>query len=168
MATPFLAEIKIVTFNYPPKGWAFCNGQLLLINQNAALFALLGTTYGGDGVTNFALPNLQGRAPLHFGNGIPQGQSGGEFFVTITDSTLPAHTHQADGVSTTASAPSPSGNTWAASLENPYSNNPNIANAAMSAASVSQVGANQPHENRQPFLVLNYVIALAGIFPSQN
>lgn len=168
MATPYLAEIKLVSFNFPPKGWAFCDGQILPINENQAIFSLLGTTYGGDGIRTFALPNLQGRVPLHFGSGIPLGQAAGEYAVTLTTATMPAHAHQAQGVSTTANAPSPAAKTWAASIDNPYSNNPNIASAPMNAASVSQVGASQPHENRQPFLVLNYVIALEGIFPPQN
>ena len=168
MGTPFLGEVRIVTFNYPPKGWAFCNGQILSIQQNQALFSLLGTTYGGNGVQTFALPNLQGNVPVHFGNGIVQGERGGVAEVTITSTTMPAHTHQAQGVSTTANAPSPSGKAWAASVDNPYSNNSNIALVAMSAASVAQAGQSQPHENQQPYLALNYVIALEGIFPSRN
>jgi len=165
MGTPYLGEIRVVSFNYPPKGWAFCDGQTLAITQNQALFALLGTTYGGDGIRTFALPNLQGRVPIHLGNGFVQGQIGGETAVTILQSTMPAHAHQARGVSTAANALSPSGNTWAASVDNPYSN---IGAVAMNAASVSQVVGGEPHDNLQPYLVLNYVIALQGIFPSRN
>lgn len=168
MGTPYLGEIRVVSFNFPPKGWAFCNGQILSIAQNQALFSLLGTTYGGNGTQTFALPNLQGRVPIHLGNGYFQGQIGGETAVTIAALNMPAHSHQARGVSTTANEVSPSGNTWAASVDNPYSINSNIGTVAMNPASVSQVGGTQPHDNLQPYLVLTYVIALQGIFPSRN
>src|ERR1700681_4642089 len=107
MGTPYLAEIRLVSFNYPPKGWAFCNGQLLAINQNQALFSLLGTTYGGNGTTTFALPNLQGKIPMHWGNGFVLGQTGGEAIHTLTTQEIPAHTHQAFGSTTAANAGSP-------------------------------------------------------------
>jgi microcystin-dependent protein len=165
MATPFLSEIRLVSFNFAPKGWALCNGQLLAISQNAALFSLLGTFYGGNGTTTFALPNLQGRAPMHVGSEFVQGQVGGEATHTLITNEIPAHTHQAQGVSTTASLEPAAGNAWAESPDNPYAAS---ANATMNAAALGQTGGNQPHNNMQPYLVLNYVIALQGIFPSRN
>jgi microcystin-dependent protein len=165
MAEPFIAEVKIISFNFAPKGWALCNGALLPINQNQALFSILGTTYGGDGRTTFALPNLQGRAPVHVGNGILLGQSGGETAHTLNISEMPAHNHVPVGSSNTATDPSPVGNLWDTDANNPY--HP-TANAAMAPACVSATGGSQPHENMSPYLVLNFVIALQGIFPSRN
>ncbi len=165
MSTPFLGEIKIVSFNFPPKGWAFCNGQLLPINQNQALFSLLGTTYGGDGQTNFALPNLQGRVPFHIGNGFTQGQRGGEETHTLIQSELPAHTHFPVGSSNTANAVSPANNVWASLSSGGYSSTPNT---TLNPASITNTGGSQPHNNMSPYLVLNFCIALQGIFPSRN
>jgi len=165
MSTPFLSEIKIISFNFPPKGWAFCNGQLLPINQNQALFSLMGTTYGGDGRVTFGLPNLQGRSPIHMGGGFTLGQIGGETAHTLNISELPAHTHTPTGSSTVGTLPSASGNVWGSASANPYSASPN---ASMNPASVLPQGGSQPHENMSPYLVLNFVIALQGIFPSQN
>jgi microcystin-dependent protein len=165
MATPFLSEIKIVSFNFPPKGWALCNGQLLPINQNQALFSLLGTTYGGDGRVNFALPNLQGRVPLHVGGGFVLGQSAGETIHTLTISEMPGHAHVPVGSSNTATDPSPVGNLWDTDTNKPYSP---TANTSMNPQCVLPAGGSQPHENMSPYLVLNFVIALQGIFPSQN
>jgi len=165
MATPFLSEIKIVSFNFPPKGWALCNGQLLPINQNQALFSLLGTTYGGDGRVNFALPNLQGRVPVHVGNGISLGESAGETAHTLNISEMPAHTHVPVGSSNTATDPSPVGNLWDTDTNKPYSP---TANTSMNPHCVLPAGGSQPHENMSPYLVLNFVIALQGIFPSQS
>ena len=168
MATPYLGEIKIVSFNFPPKNWALCNGQTMAINQNQALFAILGTTYGGNGVQTFQLPNLQGRVPIDFGNGFggsyTLGQLGGEAMHTLTTSEMPIHTHAPEGSSNKGSA-GIAGNLPAANGANPYSPTPN---AQMSAASITSVGSSQPHENRPPFLVLNFVIALEGIFPSRS
>jgi microcystin-dependent protein len=167
MAEPFLAEIKIVSFNYAPKGWALCNGQLLPINQNQALFALLGTTYGGNGQTTFALPDLRGRAPLHFGNLFSLGERGGEENHTVTLSELPAHSH-AFAANVFPNTGEPGGNVLAAShpgLGNVYRAG---ANVAMDPAAVSSVGGSQAHTNMQPYLTLNFVIALQGIFPSRN
>src|SRR5580698_6197942 len=113
MGTPYLSEIRIVSFNFPPRGWAFCNGQTLAINQNAALFSLMGTTYGGDGITTFQLPNLQGRMPVHNGNGLPQGSVSGETTHTLITSEMPNHSHAATGVSTSATTPTATSNTWA-------------------------------------------------------
>jgi len=165
MAEPFLSEIKIISWNFPPKGWAFCNGQLLPINQNQALFSLLGTTYGGDGRVNFALPNLQGRAPIHVGNGHTLGQNAGETAHTLAIGELPAHTHTAVGSDAGANTGNPTNAYWASGGQPAYSN---AVNASMAPAAVSNVGGDQPHENMSPYLVLNFVIALQGIFPSQN
>ncbi len=170
MATPYLGEIRIVSFNFAPKGWAFCNGQTLPINQNQALFALLGTTYGGNGTSTFQLPNLQGCAPVHmgddpFGNFYQLGQAGGETSVTLLESELPEHTHQAQAAGVQASSASPAGNVWAESASDPYGAS---ATGAMSVSGVSEEGGGQPHNNMPPYLVLNFVIALDGIFPTQN
>jgi microcystin-dependent protein len=176
MAEPFLSEIRIFSFNFPPRGWALCNGQLLPINQNQALFALLGTTYGGNGQTTFALPNLQGRVPIHTGAGHTLGETGGEENHTLTINELPAHTHLMNGntakISSDPNNPvnatqgSPAGNYWANSGKLVYSTSP--PDAAMSPATVTNVGGSQPHANMSPFLVLSFCIALQGIFPSQN
>jgi microcystin-dependent protein len=167
MSEPFLGEIKIISWNFPPKGWTFCNGQLLPINQNQALFSILGTTYGGDGRVNFGLPNLQGRTPFHVGNGIVLGEMGGETSHTLNISELPAHNHVPVGSTTVATAPKPTTNLWATDAGgfNEYAATPNV---AMMAACIAATGGNQPHENMSPYLVLNFVIALQGIFPSQN
>lgn len=165
MGTPFLAEIKIISFNFPPEGWAFCNGQFLPINQNQALFSLLGTTYGGNGQTNFALPDLRGRIPLHFGNGIILGQKAGQESVTLNNAEMPAHGHVPNASANTGVAASPNNAVWAKQTTNHYASNPD---ASMNPASVLPVGGSQPHNNMPPFLVLNFVIALQGVFPSQN
>ncbi|HYX51867.1 MAG TPA: tail fiber protein [Candidatus Limnocylindrales bacterium] len=165
MSTPFLSEIKIVSFNFPPKGWALCNGQLLPINQNQALFSLLGTTYGGDGRVNFALPNLQGRIPNHVGNGFTLGERGGETSHTLNLSETPAHNHVPSGSTATPNAASASGNLWATGNALLYAP---TSNSSMNPAGISAAGGSQPHENMSPYLVLNFIIALQGIFPSQN
>ena len=165
MASPFLAEIRIVSFGFPPKGWAFCDGQLLAISQNQALFSILGTTYGGDGIHNFALPNLQGRVPIHTGNGLLIGQSAGESVHTLAVSEMPAHTHIPAGNSSDADQASPAGNVWAKGAASAYSA---TANAAMAPQAVGNAGGSQPHENMSPYLVLNFVIALFGIFPPRQ
>jgi microcystin-dependent protein len=176
MAEPFLSEIRIFSFGFPPKGWALCNGQLLPINQNQALFALLGTTYGGNGQTNFALPDLRGRSQIHNGNGHTLGETGGQEAVTITTQTMPTHFHNnlanpntnnaVIGGSANATLASPVGNFWANSGKSGYTTSPS--NALMGAGTVSNVGGSQPHNNMSPFLVLSFCIALQGIFPSQN
>lgn len=165
MSTPFLGEIKMVAFNFAPKGWALCNGQLLPINQNQALFSILGTTYGGNGQTTFALPDLRGRSPVHPGSQVILGQVGGEENHTLTIAEMPAHTHQAAGDANSATVASPTGNVWAASDNNPFSSAPDT---TMNPASVGTAGGSQPHPNQQPYLVVNFVIALQGIFPSRN
>ncbi len=165
MSEPFLGEIRIFSFGFAPKGWALCNGQLLPINQNQGLFSLLGTTYGGDGRVNFALPNLQGRVPFHMGSGLTQGQSSGEAAHTLNISELPAHTHVPVGNSNNANAASPAGNLWASLVGGGYLS---TANTAMNPASILPTGGSQPHDNMSPYLTLNFCIALQGIFPSQN
>ena len=163
MSDPFIAEIKIISFNFPPKGWAFCNGQLLQINQNQALFSILGTTYGGNGQTTFALPNLQARTAIHMGNGFTLGQVGGESAHTLTVSEMPAHNHVLQGVAVNGDTPIP---TTLANVNNFYSNAP--PNTTLTPGSLANTGGSQPHSNESPYLVLNFVIALQGIFPSQN
>ena len=171
MAEPFLSEIRIFSFNFPPKGWAFCNGQFLPINQNQALFALLGTTYGGNGQTTFALPNLQGRSQLHFDN-FTLGQAGGEVAHTITMSEMPQHLHTLSnnlalgGNAVNATQGAAAGKVWANNGKANWSTS--APNAAMHPSAVGNVGGSQPHNNMMPYLVLNFCIALQGIFPSQN
>ena len=164
MSEPFMGEIKIVSFNFPPKGWAFCNGQLLPIIQNQALFAILGTTYGGDGRTTFGLPNLQTKSPIHTGGGFSLGQSGGEQNHTLSLTELAAHTHPAIGSSNAADQSNPASNFWATG-QTIYSN---AGNATMAPQAVTNIGGSQAHNNMSPYLVLNFVIALQGIFPSRN
>jgi len=167
MAEPFLSEIRIMSFGFPPKGWALCDGQLLPINQNQALFSLLGTTYGGDGRVNFGLPNLQGRTPIHMGSGHTLGERGGEQGHTLSISEIPTHTHSLVGTSTTGSLIIAAGNLLGTSPSQMYQA-PDNNLAAMSPASIANVGGSQAHLNMQPFLVLNFSIALQGIFPSQT
>lgn len=170
MAEPFLAEIRVFSFNFAPKGWALCNGQLLPINQNQALFALLGTMYGGDGRVNFALPDLRGRVPMHQGNGHTEGERGGEDAHTLTTSEMPQHMHIVNAVApndSTNNTPVPTGalfsNTAPAELYVP-----GAGGLTPVPQTISNTGGSQAHENRQPFLTLNLCIALQGIFPSQN
>jgi len=167
MAEPFLAEIRIMSFNFAPKGWALCNGQLLPINQNQALFSLLGTTYGGDGRVNFALPDLQSRTPLHEGSGFILGQRGGEQAHTVTIGELPTHTHTVKASSSDGNNAIPASNVLASSLNQSY-RAPDQALTSLHPATIANVGGSQAHVNMQPFLVLTFCIALQGIFPSQN
>ena|SRR5438132_11807468 len=166
MSQPFLGEIKLVSFNFAPKGWAQCNGQLLPINQNQALFSILGTTYGGDGRVNFALPDFRGRIPIHVGNGFTEGQKVGEEFHTVIQSEMPAHNHFLQANSAAANKAVPNNNFLANVSTKVYGAVANL--TTLSPTSVSNTGGSQAHENRQPFLVLCFVIALQGIFPSQN
>lgn len=166
MATPFIAEIRIFSFNFPPKGWAMCNGQLLPISQNQALFAILGTTYGGNGITTFALPNLQGRVPLHVGNNFNLGQSMGEETHTLIVSEMPTHTHTPVASSNAPDQAGPAGNFWASNTgSKPYTT---PSNSSMAPGAIGVAGGSQPHQNLSPLLVLNICIALQGIFPSRN
>ena len=173
MSEPFLSEIRIMSFNYPPKGWAMCNGQLLPINQNQPLFALLGTTYGGNGQTNFALPDMRGNVPIHEGSGHTLGEKGGEQNHTLTMSELPTHVHDfssntcVQSASANATVAPPTNNYWANHGKTTYSTG-GVNTAAMSPQAVGNFGGSQPHTNMQPYLVLNFCIALQGIFPSQN
>ena len=168
MSEPFLSEVKLVSFNFAPKGWAQCNGQLLPINQNQALFSLLGTTYGGDGRVNFALPNLQGRTPIHMGPGFTLGQMGGEYDHTLSIAEMPQHIHFLQGVNANQNGISPVGNLLANTSGNlaPYGPANNL--APMLSADISFAGGSQPHSNQSPYLVMTWIIALQGIFPSQT
>jgi microcystin-dependent protein len=165
MSEPFLSEIKIVSFNFPPKGWAFCNGQFLPINQNQALFALLGTTYGGNGQTTFALPNLQGRVPIHFDSSHDLGEAAGSSSVTVNIQQLPTHTHVLQGSNTLGNSNFVSNNVLGAEPGAAFV--PSGPNVTVPGA-ISSVGGSQPHNNMMPYLVLNFIIALQGIFPSRN
>jgi len=169
MAEPFLSEIRIMSFGFAPKGWAMCNGQLLPINQNQALFSLLGTTYGGDGRVNFGLPNLTGRAAIHMGAGHTLGERGGEQSHTLSISEIPTHVHTMNATSADAVAnTNPGSNVMLAkaSGDSIYANPANL--LALAPNAVANVGGSQAHLNMQPFLVLNFCIALQGIFPSQT
>ena len=152
--------------NFAPAGWAFCNGAIIPIDQNDALFNLIGTTYGGDGQTTFALPNLQSRVPVHVGPGFALGQSGGTESVTLTVSQIPAHGHVPLATTNGGSQTSPAGGLWAQSGQNNYSNA--TPNEAMDAAAIGSAGGSQPHDNMLPFLVVNFILSLFGIFPSQT
>jgi len=169
VSEPFIAEIRLVSFNFAPKGWAMCNGQLLPINQNQALFSILGTTYGGNGQTTFALPDLRGRSPVHMGAGAgltPRelGEVGGSSSHLLTTAELPQHTHQAFG-QTAGTTGSPSNAVWADSGKAAYAAAPST---ALAADSISTAGGSQPHPNLPPYLTGNFVIAIEGIFPSRN
>ena len=165
MSTPFLGEIKIVSFNFAPKGWAQCNGQFLPINQNQALFSILGTTYGGDGRVNFALPDFRGRVPNHVGGGFTLGQKGGQEVHTVTMSEMPAHNHFVGASNTAGNVNVPTGNIFAPSNVAFYHT---ASSTTLLPNEVTTLGGSQPHENRQPYLVLLFIIALQGIFPSQT
>ena len=168
MAEPFLSEIRIMSFNFAPKGWALCNGQLLPINQNQALFSLLGTTYGGDGRVNFGLPNLQGNVPIHMGQGHTLGEKAGEQAHTLSIAEMPTHAHAWNAVNIPATSSNNNSTlTLAQSVQsNLYSAPTNL--QVMAPNTVGPTGGSQAHLNMQPFLVLNFCIALQGIFPSQN
>lgn len=164
MAEPFLSEIRIMSFVFAPKGWALCNGQLLPINQNQGLFSLLGTTFGGDGRVNFALPDLRARTPLHVGSGHTLGERGGEQTHTLSISEIPTHTHVLSGTSNSGTALVPAGNLLAKEANFFYHSPANL--AAMNPGTVANAGGSQAHINMQPFLTLSFCIALQGIFPS--
>ena len=165
MSEPFLSEIKMVSFNFPPKGWAFCNGQTMPINQNQALFSLLGTTYGGNGMTTFALPNLQGKVPVHMGSGFALGQTGGEASHTLSIADMPQQPHVFQGTTNNADYPAVTGNLMATSA-NLYTAANNL--TTLDPSTVGNAGGSQAHENMQPYLAVSFCIALQGIFPTQN
>ena len=170
MAEPFLSEIRIMSFVFAPKGWALCNGQLLPINQNQPLFSLLGTTFGGDGRINFALPDLRGRVPIHVGSGHTLGERGGEQAHTLSIAELPTHVHIGQGNSDLATVGDPTNGFFAqtgAAIGSIYSTNPSPL-VTLNAGSVAPTGGSQAHLNMQPFLTLSFCIALQGIFPSPN
>ena len=168
MAEPFLSEIRIMSFNFPPKGWALCNGQLLPINQNQALFSLLGTTYGGDGRVNFALPDLRGCAPIDDGSGHTLGEKGGEQGHTVSISELPMHTHVFNASTAVANANAAPGGSYLGQSSGVFLYGAASNLGAMAPNAIGNVGGSQAHQNMQPFLVLNFCIALQGIFPSQT
>lgn len=176
MSEPFLAEVRMVGFNFAPRGWAFCDGQILPINQNQSLYSLLGTTYGGDGRTSFALPDLRGRTPIHVGRSDggpdhPLGQKSGEETHTLSAAEMPQHTHTLHATTDTANQASPSGNLpaqVAATLDAIYGSAGDSLGVNLSSASVANTGGSQGHDNMQPFLAVNFCIALQGLFPSRN
>ena len=167
MAEPFLSEIRLMSFGFAPKGWALCNGQLMPINQNQGLFSLLGTTFGGDGRVNFALPDLRGRVPIHVGIGHTLGERGGEQAHTLSIAELPQHTHVLQASTVAANAPVPTNDLFAPSGGNQFFGPPNNL-VSLQPPSVTNTGGSQAHLNMQPFLTLSYCIALQGIFPSPN
>jgi microcystin-dependent protein len=172
--TPWVGEILLVPYNFAPYGWAFCAGQILPISQDTALFSLLGTTYGGDGITTFALPDLRGRSPISSGQGeglenYDLGQTGGEEAVTLTLSQIPSHSHPVVGSTNVANMAGPNGAIWASqSLLNIYRSYSSDFSTQMASGAVSMTGSGQPHDNRSPYLTLNYIISLYGIFPSRE
>lgn len=167
MAEPFLSEIRIMSFAFAPKGWALCNGQLLPINQNQALFSLLGTTFGGDGRVNFALPDLRGRTPVHEGAGLNLGERAGEAAHTLALSELATHQHFVTASSADGNNVVPTNNILASSLNQSY-RAPDQALTSLHPDTIGNVGGGQAHDNMQPYLTLSFCIALQGIFPSQN
>ena len=166
MAEPFLSEIRIMSFNFAPKGWAMCNGQILPINQNQPLFALLGTTFGGDGRVNFALPDQRAKAPIHVGNGHTLGERGGEMAHTLSIAEIPTHVHTMNASTQDANTNLPAGAMLATAPQ--IYNAPGGTLTTLDPATTTNTGGSQPHSNMQPYLVLNFCIALQGIFPSQN
>jgi microcystin-dependent protein len=168
MAEPFLSEIRIMSFVFPPKGWALTDGQLLPINQNQALFSLLGTTFGGDGRVNFGLPDIRGRVPIHVGDSHTLGERGGEQAHTLSIAEIPTHTHSAKASTDTSSTNNPTNALTLAksTAANLYASQGNY--QAMNPGAIGPVGGSQAHQNMQPFLTLSFCIALQGIFPSPN
>jgi microcystin-dependent protein len=165
MAQPYVGEIRIFAGNFAPAGWMFCEGQLLPISENETLFQLIGTTYGGDGQSTFALPDLRGRIPLHFGNGLTLAETGGAEEVTLTTQQIPVHTHPLTGSTGNGSQPNPENNVLASStLVKPYA----VENADAQMILTGSVGGSQPHTNFQPYLCVNFILSLFGIFPSQT
>ncbi|BCX49742.1 tail Collar domain-containing protein [Haloferula helveola] len=167
MSEPFLAEIRVVGFNFPPRGFAQCDGQILPINQNQSLYSLLGTTYGGDGRTTFALPDLRGRVPVHEGAGFTLGQKGGEEVHTLNATEMPAHTHELMASTSPASTGQPDSGVLFAKSSDPIYHAPTTT-VAPAAGTLTTVGGGQAHNNMQPYIAINFCIALQGLFPSRN
>ena len=168
MSDQYIGEIRMFGGNFAPTGWALCNGQLLPINQNQALFSLLGTTYGGDGRVNFALPDLRDRVPVHVGSGTTLGERGGESAHTLSTAELPAHVHTVGGTSAAAVSANPSPATVLAASVGASAYAPPSSPVAMAPDAMTSVGGSQPHQNMPPYLTISFCIALQGIFPSQN
>ncbi len=168
MAQPYVGEIRMFAGNFAPAGWMFCEGQLLPISEYETLFNLIGTTYGGDGQSTFALPDLRGRVPIHFGDGVTLAETGGAETVTLTVSQIPAHTHALVGTSANGTSPNPGGNLLAqpAATIQPYTVEQTTLN--MNPGAIGSVGGSQPHDNFQPYLCVDFIISLFGIFPSQT
>jgi microcystin-dependent protein len=170
---PFVAEIRIFPFNFAPQGWAFCDGQILPLSQNTALFSLLGTTYGGDGKSNFALPNMQGNAPMHPGQGPglslhDLGETGGSDTVSLLESEIPSHAHTLRASSDSADQPAPNSNRSLARSSGGFAWNPTFAQTIFSDSALAPAGGDQPHNNLQPYLTLNFCIALQGVYPPRT
>lgn len=170
MSEPYIGEIRMVAFNFAPNGWAFCNGETIAISQNTALFSLIGTTYGGDGVTTYQLPNLESRLPVHMGsdnqgNNYVIGELSGVEEVTVLTSQLPAHNHALRAAAAAGTETSPAGAVWAESALEQFST---VSPTGAFGATMTQTGGSQPHNNLQPFLAINYVISLFGVYPSRN
>lgn len=166
MSEPYLGEIRIMSFSFAPKGWAQCNGQLLPINQNQALFSLLGTMYGGNGATNFALPDFRGTVPIHVGDGHTQGERAGEYAHTLTQNEMPQHGHSVGASSAATGGNQAVTNRFLGGANNAYHSPTGL--VAINPQTIAPVGGSQPHQNTAPFLTLNFCIALQGIFPSRN
>ncbi len=170
MAQPYVGEIRMFAGNFAPAGWAFCDGQLMPISENETLFQLIGTTYGGDGESTFAMPDLRGRIPIHFGSGggttYILAESGGVESITLTTNQMAAHTHPALGSSGIASNATPTGLTFATASGGDVYNNTPPGGAPLLSTTISYIGGSQPHNNIQPFLCVNFIISLFGIFPS--
>jgi microcystin-dependent protein len=167
MAQPYVGEIRMFAGNFAPAGWMFCDGQLLPISENETLFNLIGTTYGGDGQSTFALPDLRGRIPMHFGNGFTLAETGGVETVTLTVNHIPSHSHAFLASNETGAKTTPGGHVLASSFNvTPYIND--VTNSNMNAGAIAQTGGSQPHNNFQPYLCVDFIISLFGIFPSQT
>ncbi|WP_284638160.1 phage tail protein [Paenibacillus silviterrae] len=167
MSESYLGEIRMFAGNFAPQGWALCNGQLMSIAENEALFALLGTTYGGDGQTTFALPDLRGRLPIHPSTDYALGSQGGTETVTLLSNQLPVHTHTANASTAEATDVSPTNDVWAATIKAHYSNGTGQTPAAMNAGAIESIGGGQAHDNMMPTLTISFIISLYGVFPPQ-